>query len=141
MNMVRLMYVSKVEEDFDPSELDDILRDARERNTREDMTGLLFFTTSHFVQYIEGDSKAVNELYRDLMSDTRHTDLSLLVYGSIDKRMFASWKMAYIAPGDIEQEILEKHSIGPSFDPYSITESMATAMLMLLTKHLEEKEA
>ena len=140
MKLVRLFYASKVADNFDTSELDSILSDARERNTRESITGVLFFTTSHFIQCIEGDRESVNRLYNDMMVDARHTDLALLTCGEIDERMFPSWQMAYIAPDDIKLEILNKHSSTPEFDPYSITESMAAAMLLLLVKHMESNQ-
>jgi len=137
MKDVRLLYASTVAEGFDPAQLDNILEVARDRNRRENMTGVLFFTTDMFVQCLEGGRGPVNALYNDMMHDPRHHNLVLLSYREIDTRMFESWHMAYIAPGDIEEEILNSHSFGPGFAPETITESMANAMLLLLAKHLE----
>lgn len=137
MKDVRLLYASTVAEGFDPADLDDILATARARNSRDGITGLLFFTTDIFVQCLEGSRQAVNALYVDLMHDPRHHRLVLLSYGEIDERMFSSWQMAYIAPGDIAEDILATHSIGPGFRPETMTESMADAMLILLAGHLK----
>ena len=137
MKDVRLLYASTVAEGFDPAELDNILVVARERNSREGITGVLFFTTDCFVQCLEGSRSAVNALYNDMMHDSRHHSLVLMIYHEIDERMFPSWQMAYIAPGDISEEILKKHSLGPGFNPDTVDESMANAMLILLVKHLE----
>lgn len=137
MKDVRLFYASKVASHFDPADLDDILETARERNRRDNITGVLFFTTDFFLQCLEGSRKVVNDLYNELVTDSRHTDLVLLSYDDIDDRMFSDWEMAYIEPNEISQEILKKHSTGQSFDPYKIDEDMANAMLVLLVQHLE----
>lgn len=136
MKDVRLLYSSSVAKGFDPAELDRILKTARARNEKEDITGLLFFSTDYFVQCLEGSRKAVNALYNDLMNDPRHTDLVLLAYDDIEDRMFSSWRMAYIGPGDISEEILSSHSLGQGFNPATIDANMAKAMLILLTRHL-----
>ena len=137
MNMVRLLYASTVADNFDPAELDNILNEARERNTREDMTGILFFTTSHFIQCLEGDRKAVNMLYNDMMKDPRHHSLVLLSYEDISERMFSSWQMAYIGPNDIEQGILRAHSLTPEFEPCTMDQEWARAVLIMLVGHIE----
>ena len=139
MHMVRLIYASTVAKDFDPGEIEKIMKVARERNSREKMTGVLFFTADHFVQCLEGDSRAVNMLYNDMMRDPRHRDLVILSYGDIKEPMFASWQMAYIGPGDISNEILAAHTGAAVFNPYDINEAMANAMLILLVKHLEDE--
>jgi hypothetical protein len=137
MKDVRLLYASTVSKDFDPAQLDNILHEARKRNGRQNITGLLFFTTQHFIQCIEGSRAAINALYNDMMRDSRHHNLILLSYREIDERMFHKWQMAYIAPGEISEEILNKHSAGPGFTPEQISEDMANAMLTLLLAHLE----
>jgi hypothetical protein len=138
MKEVRLLYASTVADNFDPAELDNILEVARTQNAEHRITGVLFFNTTHFIQCIEGARKAVNALYSDMQKDPRHNELILLSYKDIDERMFADWEMAYIEPDDIDEEILEKHSAGPGFDPASIDEDMAEAMLLLLVQHLEK---
>ena len=137
MRDVRLLYVSTVANDFDPSELDNILASARERNGREGVSGVLFFTSDSFVQCLEGSVGSVNALYGDLMRDPRHHDLILLSYGEITARMFSSWQMAYISPGEISEEILQEHSIGRGCSPDTIDEAAATDMLRLLVSHIE----
>jgi hypothetical protein len=140
MKDVRLLYSSLIADDFDTSELEDILLTARKRNIREGISGVLFHTTDCFIQCLEGSRIAVNKLYNDMMHDTRHHSLMLMSYREIDERMFKGWEMAYIGPGDIEDEILHKHSIGPGFRPETVNESMANAMLTLLAMHLNPKD-
>ncbi len=138
MKDVRLLYASTVAEDFDPADLDDILQTARTRNAAEGISGVLFFNTSHFIQCIEGSRKAINSLYNDMQTDPRHHDLVIMSYRDIEQRMFSGWEMAYIQPGEISEEILESHSMPPGFNPATIDEDMANAMLVLLLQHLEK---
>lgn len=137
--LVRLVYASTIAGNFDPAELDKILAVAREHNAREAITGVLFFTTDHFIQCLEGSRKALNVLYSDIMGDPRHHDLVLLGYDDIEERMFASWEMAYIGPHDISKKILDKYFLGASFDPYSLDQAAAQAMVRLLAEHLKKK--
>lgn len=136
--MIRLIYVSTVVEGFDPIEMEDILRIARSRNKRENMTGFLFFTPNHFVQCLEGDRRAVNRLYADLMRDKRHHDLMILDYSDIRTRAFADWKMAYLGPRDVDRSLLAPFSNETGFDPYALDRDAVNELIRLLASRLKE---
>lgn len=139
--MVRLIYASTVVDAFDPAEIDDILRAARARNVRENMTGFLFFTTDYFVQCLEGERRAVNRLYADLLRDPRHHDLVILDCAEIRERMFTAWKMAYIGPGDLSENFMQPFLGETGFDPYSLDRVAANELMLLLSKQLKEIQA
>ena len=137
MKDVRLLYASRASAAFDPSDLDDILETARKRNADDGITGMLFFTATYFIQCLEGGRGPVNELYRDIVADPRHEHVVLMSYHEIDKRMFFNWRMAYIAPGEISEEMLVEHSVGSGFDPSTIDQETSDKLLVFLAKHLE----
>ena len=54
MILVRLIYTSTVTEDFVPAEIDHILKTARANNKNRNVTGLLCFNNTFFLQCLEG---------------------------------------------------------------------------------------
>jgi len=136
MLLVRLIYASRLKRKTGPDDIEAILAAARERNEREGITGMLCFTTDYFIQCLEGPRSAVNALYRDIMADPRHEEALLLDYREIAARDFEYWAMAYVGPGEINQDILLKHSRARTFDPYTMTAASAHALLLLLKQQL-----
>jgi hypothetical protein len=47
-----------------------------------------------FIQYLEGDSKAILRLYETIKLDPRHERTMMISYGPITQRLFPSWQMA-----------------------------------------------
>lgn len=76
----------------------DILSHAREHNRRAGISGVLLFDTKGFAQVIEGPPKAVKNLFGHITCDTRHTAVTLQEHGSIPKREFTKWAMAFVTP-------------------------------------------
>lgn len=75
-------------------ELDKIFRKALANNRRDKLTGCLAHPDGHFVQVIEGEKKAVDNLLRRLEADQRHTEVSILGRWSSRARLFTGWAMA-----------------------------------------------
>lgn len=74
----------------------EILQMARVQNPRFDVTGVLFFDGLHFVQTLEGPSRAIANLYANILRDRRHTEIALLSQAEMGTRCFAGWAMAYV---------------------------------------------
>ena len=60
------------------------------------VTGLLCFNTTHFLQCLEGSRSAVNATYHRILNDTRHKNIIMLNYCEIFEREFENWSMGYI---------------------------------------------
>lgn len=75
--------------------IDEILNVARVRNRALDITGALVFTGEHFAQYLEGPSKALEELMTDIRADNRHTALQIVATERFSERLIPNWGMAY----------------------------------------------
>lgn len=91
--LVQLIYCSRRRPALPASALSDILAVSQSNNGLNGITGFLGYTSSRFLQLIEGEAHKVNELYARVMRDDRHTDLTLIDYGSIDARHFPTWSM------------------------------------------------
>ena len=81
--------------DFDHYDHLSLLNQARTRNERLGITGMLLYSDCRFVQALEGEKETVLSLYKDIQDDARHYNLTTLAENSISKRMFPDWTMGY----------------------------------------------
>jgi len=93
MDLVRLIYVSKVARQVRFPDVELIAERAAERNRRVEVTGLLVYTPSHFLQVLEGPPVSVSETLERIQRDERHSDLRVLDNVAIEYREFARWSM------------------------------------------------
>lgn len=90
-----LVYTSRGVRDFNRDDLLSLLFQARNRNERLEVTGLLLYAEGRFVQVLEGEESNVLTLYDDIQNDSRHINVTTLAENKIDKRMFPDWTMGY----------------------------------------------
>ena len=75
------------------SVLADIVKTAKEANPKRGITGVLFFDRDRFVQVIEGEKTALNELLELIKADPRHDDIEVIFDGEEDHQEFTEWNM------------------------------------------------
>lgn len=126
--LVRLMYASRSAQPMDQEELSAILRQSRQNNLPQGITGALCCSGGIFIQVLEGGRSAVNQLYQRISRDERHTDVLLLSYEEISERRFANWAMGQINLGRLNPAVLLKYSETATLDPYAVS-GQATAQL------------
>ncbi|WP_242154503.1 BLUF domain-containing protein [Sphingomonas sp. BAUL-RG-20F-R05-02] len=95
-NLVSLIYVSKKVLGSDEDE--HIVAVATARNRALDVTGALASTVSNYAQILEGSAFALTELMGSIERDDRHSEVRILREGSIHRRVFPNWTMAYAGP-------------------------------------------
>jgi Sensors of blue-light using FAD len=78
------------------SELGNILRTARAKNTSLGITGALLFYEDWFAQTLEGGEDAVRALYALIEKDPRHFSVQLCDESSSKPRAFSRWAMALV---------------------------------------------
>lgn len=88
-----LVYVSVRKKECGPKEIDKILQSCQRNNKGLDITGVLLYTDTHFVQYLEGDYKQISELYEKIKDDKRHNNVVLVANSLLNERVFPSWEM------------------------------------------------
>lgn len=94
----QLVYSSSPAKKMMQSHLYIILRNARLKNKRSNITGLLVFTDGIFLQVLEGEENIVKTIFETIQSDTRHQDITILFEGYVGDRAFPNWEMAYSSP-------------------------------------------
>jgi hypothetical protein len=96
--MRQLLYVSNTESDIALGALDDILTASRRNNELMGITGLLLFIDGGFLQILEGEERAVRELYTRVANDPRHRSPRLMLDREIPGRAFPDWSMGFERP-------------------------------------------
>lgn len=92
--MYQIVYTSSAKRDFSGADLRKLLTAARTHNQPLGVTGMLVFHDGAFLQAIEGEHRAVNEIFARIQNDPRHGDLVVLHRGpGPEQRVFGEWSM------------------------------------------------
>ena len=91
-DLKHLIYCSKPTA-FDQECLSEILTVSRENNTQTDVTGALICRSDLYFQYLEGPIEAVDNTFKRIRLDTRHSDIHKIKEDKTSRRLFASWAM------------------------------------------------
>lgn len=100
--MFRLVYVSAASNLFEKPALLELLTQAREKNHRLGVTGMLLYKNGDFIQLLEGEEAVVKALYHTISDDPRHTGSIVLIEEHTDVRLFNDWSMGFRDLGDPE---------------------------------------
>jgi hypothetical protein len=90
-----IIYISRAKQNFTSSDLADLRDLADARNRSEDITGLLLFDGTRFIQALEGDAAAVQAVMNRIAKDPRHDNISYFKPITTDCRQFKSWATEY----------------------------------------------
>jgi len=95
MDLYHLIYTSTPAYPIVDSGMEEILKTAREHNSRFQVTGMLICLPYSFVQLIEGPKEQIQQLYKNIQRDPRHLKVTILREGPITARYFPNWTMAF----------------------------------------------
>jgi hypothetical protein len=73
--------------------LDDIVTKSKINNPEHGITGLLFYHNQRFIQVLEGERDALEDLMLILEKDNRHKNIQRIFDQQIKKRGFEDWNM------------------------------------------------
>jgi Sensors of blue-light using FAD len=101
MNLTSVTYTSLAQPDLQSSELEAIYRNSRENNARAEITGLLIYNGTHFLQIVEGAGAAIETLIERIRGDGRHKGFEIRDKRRVDARSFPDWSMELlrVTPG------------------------------------------
>jgi hypothetical protein len=96
MDLVHCIYCSaSTKGAFSPADLETLLAECREKNSKAGLTGMLLYRDGTFFQVLEGDRPVVEDLLERLRKDKRHQRLTKIIMESIEERAFTQWTMGY----------------------------------------------
>jgi hypothetical protein len=93
MKLRRLIYTSQATRSFSKRNFLDLLHQSRAYNSVDNITGVLIHRNDFFLQVIEGDTEAIEDLLGRLLLDTRHIKLKIILDELVEKRIFSNWSM------------------------------------------------
>ncbi|MEV7800125.1 BLUF domain-containing protein [Microbacterium foliorum] len=138
--LVSLVYCSSATHPFSEQELADLLAVSRARNSARDITGMLLYRGSEFVQILEGTRSDVESLMEIIGRDRRHEDVRVLIEEPLHERRFAEWTMGYQSLVAAEPRMLSGYR--DSFDDLRVGDhDMIGRAIMELTLWFRVRES
>ena len=90
----QLVYVSNRKPNCTAEEIEKILDSCKKNNPPLNITGVLLYSETKFIQLVEGDAKVIMGLYDKIKKDNRHSNAMMISYNPITEKSFPSWHMA-----------------------------------------------
>ena len=97
MALQQLIYTSAAVGEFREAALSGLLLEARAKNVREGLTGMLLFHEGSFLQVLEGEAANVERVFERIARDRRHARVTMLLRHGIEVRQFDDWAMGFVA--------------------------------------------
>lgn len=94
-----ILYTSRASTDLPSDEVFRIIEASARNNPARDVTGFLIFHQDRFLQLVEGEGQALDELLDVLKRDARHCDLTFHYREPALKRCFPNWRMRRLGSG------------------------------------------
>ncbi|KOO75646.1 BLUF domain-containing protein [Stenotrophomonas maltophilia] len=93
MPLRAIAYVSEATRNLTAERLQQLVTDAMLFNESADVTGVLLFDGTRFLQYLEGPEAGVGAAYTRILAASSHNGLVELNRGRVGRRQFPHWRM------------------------------------------------
>lgn len=93
--LIHLIYISSATSWPTDDDLTALLEQARTKNARLDITGMLVYSNATYMQVLEGGYHAVHEVFDAISVDPRNTGVVKLLESNIEERDFPKWSMGF----------------------------------------------
>ena len=130
--MIHLVYVSTALNEMDDDELLSLLAQARDRNRRQGITGMLLYSNGNFFQVLEGEEKDVGEVYDSILKDKRNHWNIVIVKERISERSFPNWSMGFRKLSENDLRSIDGYSDFMSLTTQEISGNPSLVMGLLL---------
>lgn len=131
--MYRIIYKSRSVNPLNWDIVRGITTASEANNEALGVTGILLASRTHYLQALEGNFEDVNAVFRRIVRDNRHTELSLVSFSVIDARLFGGWGMRGIGAFDfnkrIETELKDKYGAEEEGIHFPLEEWQALSMI------------
>lgn len=132
--MIQICYASRATSEQPQllNNLRDIISEVHDFNTRQSITGVLYYADGYFFQCLEGDVQDLDKLLAKLHSDSRHHQIKLFESRSISKSYFSEWSMKFVERNSLIQQYFV--SLGYAhFNPNQLSQEEAYHLIDYLT--------
>ncbi|MCW5520105.1 BLUF domain-containing protein [Aureitalea sp. L0-47] len=101
-----ICYVSTAAPSLDENGLADLYEEAIQKNTEQNITGILLYSDGNFMQIMEGEAAPLLKLYNSIDNDVRHHHLIKLTDREIKQRIFENYANGFTIVNN-EQEVFK----------------------------------
>lgn len=91
--LAQVIYLSDRAPKCSDEEITKILETSRINNGQKNITGVLLYSKTKFIQVLEGDKNDILALYDEIKKDERHRNVAMISLSPIKERFFPSWQM------------------------------------------------
>ena len=102
-DLIHLVYVSRVINDFTNYDLKAILNSSNRNNLRLNITGILVYGGGRVMQFLEGSEFNVLKLFSVIKKDYRHHGVDIVRQNKIANRQYNDWQMRLTHPDEISE--------------------------------------
>ncbi len=121
MECTRIIYISRLQISFTnhfiTKQLGNILTISNHNNRADDITGVLIFDSSWFVQVLEGQRDKVWSRFKKIEQDPRHTDVMPLDMSMAPGRRFGQWWMGCAERNSSTEDVFARYLKDGQFQP------------------------
>lgn len=117
---------------MDDDELLSLLAQARDRNRRQGITGILLYSNGNFFQVLEGEENDVGEVYESILKDKRNHGNIVIVKERISERSFPNWSMGFRKLSENDLRSIDGYSDFMSLTTQEISGNPSLVMGLLL---------
>ena len=106
--LVHCIYTSVQRHPLNAAEIARLVQESRLNNKKRGITGILLHVEDTFFQVLEGESDIIESLYASILLDSRHKQITRIIFEPIAKRFFGDCLMtlATLTPSELT-EILQ----------------------------------
>jgi hypothetical protein len=132
--LIQLIYASRAVRSMSEQDLISLLQQARDRNRRQRITGMLVYKDSTFPQALEGEAQDVEQIWTAIQADPRHESIVLVRSVEITERDFPDWSMGLMntSPKDLSSIPGYSHFLDLDFSPNGLSAKPGQAREFLL---------
>jgi hypothetical protein len=93
--MYRIIYLSSAVKYLSDEEIGMLLKQSRNRNRENNISGVLLYIEGDFLQVIEGEKEAIENIFENIKKDSRHKGIICVFNQKVEKREFPDWSMGF----------------------------------------------
>lgn len=134
----RIAYVSRAAPGLSNADVYDIVRGSVNRNNRHGVTGGLLLLDGFFLQVLEGDAHRVDERFRAIAADARHTALDLRLRTPVRERLFPDQWMALRLPEQVPPALRAALGYEPGLPAARFSGARVAAFIQACCRHADE---
>ncbi len=90
-----VIYISTSSQPISKGVLNEILKSSRKNNSDLNVTGLLLYFDSTFIQALEGPEESIDIIFSNIKKDKRHKNVTVIHEEPITMRDFSNWSMGF----------------------------------------------